>query len=155
MMPVLDGLITLSAQPLRAVESDFAVDATGFSTSRFERWFDQEYGREPSRRMVLKAHAMTGTRTKRHHRRPCRRRRLGLGADAPPLRPAPTGLPRRLPPAQQRRDHLLDVEGHVRRLVEAKSAQGQVNEVLTKVLDHNICVAVSAMHALGIEPNFC
>jgi hypothetical protein len=30
-----------------------------------------------------------------------------------------------------------------------------VNEVLAKVLCHNVCVLIQAIHELGIEPNFC
>ena len=37
---ILRELITRSSLPLRAVETDFAVDSSGFSTSRFMRWFD-------------------------------------------------------------------------------------------------------------------
>ncbi len=36
--------------------------------------------------------------------------------------------------------------------VKSKSEMGQVNEVLCKVLCHNICVLIQAMHELGIEP---
>jgi len=38
--------------------------------------------------------------------------------------------------------------------VKSKSEMGQVNEVLAKVLCHNICVLIRAMHELGIEPAF-
>jgi transposase len=38
--------------------------------------------------------------------------------------------------------------------VRSKSDQGQVNEVLCKVLCHNICVLIQAMHELGVEPTF-
>jgi len=44
MTPILGDLIRESALPLRAVEVDFAVDSTGFTTSRFIRWFDHKYG---------------------------------------------------------------------------------------------------------------
>jgi hypothetical protein len=33
-------LITLSAAPLKSIESDFAVDSSGFSTGQFMRWLD-------------------------------------------------------------------------------------------------------------------
>jgi hypothetical protein len=36
----------------------------------------------------------------------------------------------------------------------SKSDAGQINEALCKVLCHNICVLVQAMHELGIEPTF-
>jgi len=61
--PVLHELITRSALPLRAVESTFAPDSTGFSTSRFVRWFDEKYGTTRSGRDWVKAHCMAGTRT--------------------------------------------------------------------------------------------
>jgi hypothetical protein len=38
--------------------------------------------------------------------------------------------------------------------VRSKSEWGQVNEVLCKVLAHNICVVIRATHELGIEPAF-
>src|SRR5581483_7305946 len=44
--PVLHDLIAQSALPLKAVETTFAVDSTGFSTSRFVKWFDMKYGRD-------------------------------------------------------------------------------------------------------------
>ncbi len=39
--------------------------------------------------------------------------------------------------------------------VESKSPEGQVNEVLCKVLAHNICVLISSFYELGIETHFC
>jgi hypothetical protein len=38
--------------------------------------------------------------------------------------------------------------------VRSKSDTGQVNEALCKVLAHNICVLIHAMHALNIHPIF-
>ncbi|MEO2088501.1 MAG: transposase [Gemmataceae bacterium] len=61
--PVLYQLIERSAWPLRAVEHTFAPDSSGFSTSRFVRWFDEKYGQERSGREWVKAHVMTGTKT--------------------------------------------------------------------------------------------
>jgi transposase len=61
--PYLYELITLSAAPLKAVESDFAVDASGFSTGQFMRWLDVKYGKEEDRRMWLKMHLMCGVKT--------------------------------------------------------------------------------------------
>jgi transposase len=63
MTPYLIALIRQSALPLRAVESKFAPDSTGFSTSRFVRWFDEKYGTERSGHAWVKAHAMTGCQT--------------------------------------------------------------------------------------------
>jgi len=44
--PILHQLIKESALPLRAIETDFAVDSSGFTMSRFVRWFDVKYGKE-------------------------------------------------------------------------------------------------------------
>lgn len=63
MTPVLKSLVELSALPLKGAETDFAVDATGFSTSRFERWYDHKWGGVKSKREWMKLHAMTGVRT--------------------------------------------------------------------------------------------
>ena len=38
--------------------------------------------------------------------------------------------------------------------VRSKSEPGQVNEILLKVLCHNICVLIQATHQLGVTPNF-
>jgi transposase len=61
--PYLFELIALSAQPLKAVETDFAVDSSGFSTGQFMRWFDVKYGKEEDRRMWLKIHLICGVKT--------------------------------------------------------------------------------------------
>jgi transposase len=61
--PVLQQLITVSSLPLRTIETTFAPDSTGFSTSRFVRWFDEKYGATRSGRDWVKAHCMAGTRT--------------------------------------------------------------------------------------------
>lgn len=61
--PILQDLIAASSVPLRAVERDFAVDSSGFSTSRFIRWIDHKYGREAKSREWVKAHLMVGVTT--------------------------------------------------------------------------------------------
>jgi hypothetical protein len=53
--PILKGLIEMSSSPLKAVESSFAIDSSGFSTCRFDRWFDAKYGRERTYKKWLKA----------------------------------------------------------------------------------------------------
>lgn len=59
----LQQLIVRSSLPLKAVETVFAPDSTGFSTSRFVRWYDERYGVERSGHAWVKAHAMTGVKT--------------------------------------------------------------------------------------------
>jgi transposase len=61
--PVLQSLIVRSSLPLRVVETRFAPDSTGFSASRFVRWFDEKYGAERSGHDWVKAHIMTGVTT--------------------------------------------------------------------------------------------
>ena len=61
--PVLVSLITASSLPLRVIESDFAVDSTGFSTSQFVRWFDQKYGVVRIEHEWVKAHFVCGVKT--------------------------------------------------------------------------------------------
>jgi len=61
--PILHALIVQSSLPLKAVETVFAPDSTGFSTSRFVRWFDEKYGVERSGHDWVKTHAICGVRT--------------------------------------------------------------------------------------------
>jgi hypothetical protein len=59
---VLKELITLSALPLKQVEENFTVDASGFSTCMFGRWFNVRTG-ETSKRLFKKAHIFSGVKT--------------------------------------------------------------------------------------------
>lgn len=61
--PVLHQLITRAALPLRVLETDFAVDSTGFGLQSFYRHYSAKYGRDVERRDFLKLHALIGTRT--------------------------------------------------------------------------------------------
>ncbi|MBA3916642.1 MAG: transposase, partial [Acidobacteriales bacterium] len=56
--PVLMGLITQSSLPLRSVETNFAVDSSGFTTCRFTRWYDQKYGTVRQQHDWVKCHLM-------------------------------------------------------------------------------------------------
>ena len=65
--PILHDLIVKSSLPLKAVEVDFAVDSSGFTSSRLESWFDHRYGNDsatPARHHTwVKAHIMCGVKT--------------------------------------------------------------------------------------------
>src|SRR5204862_3093713 len=61
--PILHELITQSALPLKALESNFAVDSSGFSTCQYVRWFDAKYGKEVDVHDWIKVHLMTGVKT--------------------------------------------------------------------------------------------
>lgn len=54
--PLLTFLIEQSAGPLKAVEEDFAIDSSGFTTSLYSRWYSKKYGKEKSLALWLKAH---------------------------------------------------------------------------------------------------
>lgn len=61
--PVLQKLIKLSSLPLVPVEKDFAIDSSGFATSRFARYFSFKHGRDTRYRVWIKAHICCGVKT--------------------------------------------------------------------------------------------
>jgi hypothetical protein len=61
--PILKAMITESSLPLKAIELDFAVDSSGFTTSRFHRWFDHKYGAMRQEHEWVKVHLMCGVKT--------------------------------------------------------------------------------------------
>jgi transposase len=61
--PILRALITESSLPLKTVEADFAVDSSGFTTSRFIRWVDHKYGVVRQQHAWVKVHLMCGVKT--------------------------------------------------------------------------------------------
>lgn len=61
--PILHELIRRSALPLRSVDVDFAVDSTGFSTSKFTKWIDEKYGTVQQKCEWVKAHCCVGVKT--------------------------------------------------------------------------------------------
>ena len=66
MTAVLRELIVKSSLPLTAIESDFAADSTGFTASRFYRWYDHKYGPCGGERKEtdwVKTHLMIGVTT--------------------------------------------------------------------------------------------
>ncbi|MGH9280664.1 MAG: transposase [Acidimicrobiales bacterium] len=213
--PILQDLVTASALPLKSVERDFAVDATGFSTCRFVRWFNKKYGRETDNREWVKLHAMTGTLTNvvtaaevtgwtaadTNHFRPLLDTTaahfaiaevsadkgylshanataveqvgatpyIAFKANTKPVSPDEDSAWARMYHTFALHRQSFLTHYHRRSNVEttfsmikakfgdallSKSDNGQVNEVLAKVLAHNICVVIGAIHELGIEPAF-
>jgi len=64
--PALYEMVKVSALPLKAIESDFAVDSTGFSSTQLVgQWKAAKHGDKQLKRQHdwLKLHAMTGVRT--------------------------------------------------------------------------------------------
>jgi len=216
--PLLKTLIEQSANPLRAVETDFAVDSSGFATTTYARWFDHKYGKERSKQTWVKTHIMCGFTT-----------HVITSVEATPFESADNvQLPtlvnntaktfdirevsadkaysdrRNLWAVQSQGgtayipfkvnstgagDHHHKFDGlwnrmwhfynfnreaflqhyHKRSNVEtafsmikakfgasvrAKTPTAQVNEVLCKVLCHNICVLIQSIYELGLEPTF-
>ena len=67
---LLTKLITISAMPLKELETDFAVDASGFGCYQFERWMKVRFPKEEDKktatrlwRNYVKLHICCGTRT--------------------------------------------------------------------------------------------
>src|SRR5207249_697396 len=61
--PTLNRLIAVSAAPLSVVETSFAVDSSGFASSKFERWFDHKYGITRQKCVWVKTHIACGVKT--------------------------------------------------------------------------------------------
>jgi transposase len=63
--PVLKDLITFSAAPLRVLETKFAIDSSGFSSSTYEDYYDYKHGSGVPRRLCqwVKCHVMSGVTT--------------------------------------------------------------------------------------------
>jgi transposase len=63
--PFLKQLIEISSLPLQAVETDFAVDSSGFSTCRFVQWVKAKYTdpQQMTKHEWIKVHLMCGVKT--------------------------------------------------------------------------------------------
>ncbi len=59
---ILQELITLSALPLKSVETNFAVDSSGFRTTKFNDYCTQAHGLARAHKF-LKAHVLCGVKT--------------------------------------------------------------------------------------------
>ncbi len=56
-------LIEISAMPLKQIEVDFAIDATGFGTSRYETFFHYKHGKDVKWKEFRKCHVVCGVKT--------------------------------------------------------------------------------------------
>jgi transposase len=210
---VLKELITASSLPLKAIETDFAVDSSGFSTCRYVRWFNKKYGRETDNREWVKVHLMCGVNTKvvtavdisgwsagdttyfvplverttEHFpvkevsadKAYLSRKNLNavesVGAmpfipfKSNTLEPTEAGMWARMYHLfMYQREAYMEhyhkrsnietaysmIKGKFGSALRSKSETGQINEALCKVLAHNICVLVQAIHTFNIEPLF-
>ena len=210
---ILKGLITASSLPLKAIETDFAVDSSGFSTCRYVRWFNKKYGREVDNREWVKVHLMCGVNTKvvtavdisgwaandTNYFVPLLERTAQhfvvreVSADKAYLShknlnavESVGGMPfipfksNTLEPTEagawarmyhlfmyRREEYMAHyhkrsnietaysmIKGKFGSALRSKSDTGQINEALCKILAHNICVLIQAMHAINVEPIF-
>ena len=60
---ILRAMIVESSRPLASVEQDFAADSSGFTTCRFESWYDHKYGVIRRQHEWVKVHIMVGVKT--------------------------------------------------------------------------------------------
>ncbi len=211
---ILKRLISISASPLREVETDFAIDSSGFSTSRFARYFNYKWGRESKYRIWLKAHVMSGVKTNiitgceitegEVHDSPSlprlveetaknfkvgevsgdkaysSRKNLELieGVGAVPFIPFKKNA-KKLRGATKiwgkmyyyflyKHDEFLEhyhkrsnaetvfhmIKTKFKDNLRSKSKIAQINELLLKILCHNICVVIQEVAELGIESKF-
>ena len=56
-------LVHASSQPLKHLESQFAVDSSGFSTCRFISWYNVKHRRVQDNREWVKVHINSGVNT--------------------------------------------------------------------------------------------
>jgi len=224
--PYLKQLIVESSLPLKCIESDFAVDASGFSTGLYQKWSDAKWGNvktlfgekvpnEVNKKDWVKVHICTGVKTNivtavevtdAH------------GGDSPQFAPlvettsqgfpiqsvmgdkaysaeknlklvlVKGGMPyidfrsnatadnrrsgqvwkrmyhwyqynqERFMDCYHRRSNVETTFSMIKRKfgekLRSKTETAQVNEVLCKVLCHNLCCVIQSIYELGIEPTF-
>lgn len=213
--PVLMELIQVSSLPLKSVETDFAIDSSGFGTSRFDRWYSFKYGKGITSRNWLKAHVVCGVKTNvitavkitDGHANDCpqfselvnatannftmkevsadpaylsaENMKIVDDLDATAFIPFKSNsISRSRHPKIWRkmfyyfnmnRDEFLNhyhkrsnaetvfhmIKSKFGDSVRSKNRTAQVNEILLKILCHNICVVIQEMFELKIEANFC
>jgi Transposase DDE domain/SWIM zinc finger len=61
--PLLSKLVDESARPFSAIERRFAIDATGFTSPAYVRWYDFKHGEDRRAKQWVKLHAATGVLT--------------------------------------------------------------------------------------------
>jgi transposase len=61
--PILKTMIARSALPLRTVDTDFAIDSSGFTSSKFVSWYDHKYGVTRRGHTWVKAHIACGVKS--------------------------------------------------------------------------------------------
>lgn len=197
---------------MSVVEHDFAVDSTGFSSSKFVRWYDEKYGVTRTGHTWIKAHMASGVKTnivtavkvlekdsadcpqfKPLVKETAKTFRIGeVSADKAyasnenfetvadcggtlfaAFKSNTTGavgglFEKMFHYFQFRQEDFLNhyhkrsnVESTISAIkrkfgdnVRSRTDTSMVNEVLAKVLCHNLCCLIQEQHELGIEPVF-
>lgn len=211
--PLLRELITHSSVPLKAIESDFAVDSSGFSSSQYATWYNEKYGTQHTAQDWVKVHLMCGVKTnvvtsvevserhgadpnylpalveataqhfdmkeisadKAYSSRGCHDAIAKTGATAYiAFRANATGSVGGLYEKMYhyyclKREEFL-THYHKRSNVEStfsmikakfggsvrsKTKTAQTNEVLCKILAHNICCLIQSIFEFGLQARFC
>lgn len=210
--PLLHTLIKKSSLPLKSVETEFAADASGFSTCRTVTWFNARYGHDQDNHDWLKVHLMCGVKTNIVTSVEITGRYANDGPEFPALlhatarnfqisevsadkgystvenqRAAHAIGARAYIPFKSNatgegggcavwrkmwhyynfnRDEFLThyhkrsnvestfnmIKGKFGDHLRSRGDTAQINEILCKILSHNICVLIHSMHELGVEP---
>ncbi len=209
---ILRDLIEESSLCLKSVEVDFAVDASGFSTSRPLNWYNTRYGHEQENHEWMKVHLMCGVKTNIVTSVEITG---GFAHDSPQFRPLVTATARHFQLGDVPADKAYSSKGNLELVakqggtpyipfrkntveqgdgstlweklwhvyqyhredflahyhkrsnaestmwmikskfgehIRSKNETAMVNELLCKVLCHNICVVIQSMYELGVEP---
>jgi len=212
MTPLLMKLIAASALPLKAIETEFAIDASGFAGTKFARWIDYKHGGFREVREWVKAHVVCGVKThivtaavvthrdandcpflpellaktkenfdirelsadKQYASQINFEAVDAIGADAfIDFRVTTTGgcggmfakafhffqmYKEEFFASYHKRSNVESVFNMIKRKmgdsVRSKDDTAMKNEVLCKILCHNICCLISAFYELGVEPKF-
>lgn len=213
--PCLEYLITKSAEPLKEVEINFAVDSSGFSTGQTVSWTKVKYGKEEiiEQKTWLKAHIICGVQTNIITSVQVTPKLGGDSTNFPQLvnqtaqtfnmksvsadgaysskpnlklvqsKSATPYIPfdvRTVTPEKEgiwrdmyfmykynefafmehygKRSNVESTFSMLKRKfgerLRSKTETSQKNELLAKVLCHNICVLINSMFELGIDPQF-
>jgi hypothetical protein len=222
----LKQLIVTSSLPLKAVEWDFAVDSSGFSTGFYQRWSEAKWGNvrtlfgeklpnEVNRKDWVKVHIMCGVKTNIITAVEVTDAHAG---DSPQFRPLVNATAENFPIQSVAADKAYSAEKNLKLVlvkggmpyvdfrsnatdknrrsgdvwkrmvlfyqynqdtfmehyhkrsnvestfsmvkakfgekVRSKTETARVNEVLCKILCHNLCCVIQSMYELGIEVDF-
>lgn len=212
--PILSQMVTLTSMPLKAVETKFNIDSTGFGTSNFQRWYSFKHGKEICSRRWVKCHFVNGAQS---NVITSVKVTTENDADCPQLSEMATKTAEQFTMEELSGDKaylskenfelvnslggtfyvpfksnsqgsgngmiwkkmyhyfMLNNEDYLNHYhtrsnaestvnmikakfgdsVRSKLWTAQLNEVLCKVICHNICCVIMEMNELGIEANFC